>query len=130
MRRVGDELSLTLPADADVDAWLAARTRPGAKIVAVAPRHETLEDLFLREVAGADRPRGQPRRRRAVIGRIWAIALNTFREAARIRVLYGILVLVVGANLLALVLGEMSRPRAGAGRARRRPRRASRCSAR
>ena len=42
-----------------------------------------------------------------MIGRIWAIALNTFREAARIRVLYGILVLVVGANLLALVLGEM-----------------------
>jgi ABC-type transport system involved in multi-copper enzyme maturation permease subunit len=42
------------------------------------------------------------------LGRIWAIALNTFREAARIRVLYGIVVLVVGANLLALVLGEMS----------------------
>lgn len=42
-----------------------------------------------------------------MIGRIWAIALNTFREAARIRVLYGILVLVVGANLLAVVLGEM-----------------------
>jgi len=41
-------------------------------------------------------------------GRIWAIALNTFREAARIRVLYGIVVLVVGANLAALVLGEMS----------------------
>jgi hypothetical protein len=41
------------------------------------------------------------------LGRIWAIALNTFREAARIRVLYGILVLVVGANLLALVLGQM-----------------------
>jgi ABC-type transport system involved in multi-copper enzyme maturation permease subunit len=40
--------------------------------------------------------------------RIWAIALNTFREAARIRVLYGILVLVVGANVLALVLGAMS----------------------
>ena len=40
--------------------------------------------------------------------RIWAIALNTFREAARIRVLYGIVFLVVGANLLALVLGEMS----------------------
>jgi ABC-type transport system involved in multi-copper enzyme maturation permease subunit len=40
--------------------------------------------------------------------RIWAIALNTFREAARIRVLYGILVLVVGANLFAIVLGEMS----------------------
>ncbi|HEY4178607.1 MAG TPA: ABC transporter permease subunit [Kofleriaceae bacterium] len=43
-----------------------------------------------------------------MIGRIWAIALNTFREAARIRVLYGILVLVVGANLLALVLGTMA----------------------
>jgi Cu-processing system permease protein len=43
-----------------------------------------------------------------VIGRIWAIALNTFREAARIRVLYGILVLVVGANLFAIVLGQMA----------------------
>lgn len=43
-----------------------------------------------------------------MIGRLWAIALNTFREAARIKVLYGILVLVVGANLLAIVLGEMS----------------------
>ncbi|MFN0250882.1 MAG: ABC transporter permease [Kofleriaceae bacterium] len=43
-----------------------------------------------------------------VFGRIWAIALNTFREAARIRVLYGILVLVAGANLFALVLGQMA----------------------
>jgi len=43
-----------------------------------------------------------------VIGRLWAIALNTFREAARIRVLYGIVVLVVGANLAAVVLGKMS----------------------
>lgn len=43
-----------------------------------------------------------------MIGRVWAIALNTFREAARIRVLYGILVLVVAANLLAIVLGKMS----------------------
>lgn len=43
-----------------------------------------------------------------MFGRIWAIALNTFREAARIRVLYGVVVLVVAANLLALVLGEMS----------------------
>ena len=42
-----------------------------------------------------------------MIGRIWAIALNTFREAVRIRVLYGILVLVVGANLMTLVLGQM-----------------------
>jgi Cu-processing system permease protein len=43
-----------------------------------------------------------------MIGRIWAIALNTFREAARIRVLYGILVLVVGSNLLAILLGQLS----------------------
>ena len=46
-------------------------------------------------------------------GRIWAIALNTFREAARIRVLYGILVLVVGSNLLALFLGQLSVHEAG-----------------
>jgi ABC-type transport system involved in multi-copper enzyme maturation permease subunit len=44
-----------------------------------------------------------------MIGRIWAIALNTFREAARIRVLYGILVLVLGSNLLAVFVGELSR---------------------
>ncbi|HEU0029613.1 MAG TPA: ABC transporter permease subunit [Kofleriaceae bacterium] len=43
-----------------------------------------------------------------MIGRIWAIALNTFREAVRIRVMYGILVLVVGANLMSLVLGELA----------------------
>jgi ABC-type transport system involved in multi-copper enzyme maturation permease subunit len=48
-----------------------------------------------------------------MIGRIWAIALNTFREAARIRVLYGILVLVVGSNLLAILLGQLSRHEAG-----------------
>lgn len=43
-----------------------------------------------------------------MIGRLWAVALNTFREAARIRVLYGIIVLVVGANLAAVALGKMS----------------------
>jgi Cu-processing system permease protein len=43
-----------------------------------------------------------------VLHRIWAIALNTFREAARMRVLYGILVLVLASNVLALVLGQMS----------------------
>lgn len=42
------------------------------------------------------------------LGRIWAIALNTFREAARIRVLYGIVVVVIGVNLAAIVAGEMS----------------------
>jgi len=43
-----------------------------------------------------------------VIGRIYAIALNTFREAIRHRVLYGIIVAVIGINLFAIVLGEMS----------------------
>jgi Cu-processing system permease protein len=43
-----------------------------------------------------------------MLGRIWAIALNTFREAARIRVLYGILFLVVAGNMAAVVLGQMS----------------------
>jgi len=57
VRRLGDELSLTLPADADVDAWIARAHAAGAKIVQVSPRHETLEDLFLREVASADAPK-------------------------------------------------------------------------
>jgi ABC-type transport system involved in multi-copper enzyme maturation permease subunit len=43
-----------------------------------------------------------------VTGRIWAIVLNTFREAIRNKVLYGALVVVAGANFMAVVLGEMS----------------------
>jgi ABC-2 type transport system ATP-binding protein len=54
VRRTGDELSLTLAADADVDAWLAKSRERGARVVLVAPRHETLEDLFLRRIASAD----------------------------------------------------------------------------
>jgi ABC-2 type transport system ATP-binding protein len=54
VRRVGDELSLMLPAAADVDAWLARAHAAGAKVVSIAPRYETLESLFLREVAGAE----------------------------------------------------------------------------
>ena len=56
VRRTGDELSLTLPAGADVDAWLSAARDRGAKVVAVTPRHETLEDLFMRQIATADTP--------------------------------------------------------------------------
>ena len=41
-------------------------------------------------------------------GRIWAVALNTFREAVRIRVMYGILVIVLGVNLMSLVIGSMA----------------------
>ncbi len=54
MRRHADELSLTLPADADVDAWLDRARQGGARVVSVTPRHETLEARFLREVASAD----------------------------------------------------------------------------
>ncbi len=56
VRRVGDELSLTLPADTDIDAWIARAHAAGAKVLQIARRHETLEDLFVREVANADRP--------------------------------------------------------------------------
>jgi ABC-2 type transport system ATP-binding protein len=54
VRRAGEELSLTLPPDADVDAWLSAARDKGAKVIAVTPRHETLEELFLRQIASAD----------------------------------------------------------------------------
>jgi ABC-type transport system involved in multi-copper enzyme maturation permease subunit len=43
-----------------------------------------------------------------VIGRLYAIALNTFREAIRHKVPHGILAVVVALNLFAIVLGEMS----------------------
>jgi ABC-type transport system involved in multi-copper enzyme maturation permease subunit len=43
-----------------------------------------------------------------VIRRIWALALNTFREAIRKRLLYGLLIMVALVQLFALVLGEMS----------------------
>ena len=60
VRRVGDLLSLVLPSGADVDQWIARAHAAGAKIVSVTPRHETLEDLFLREVASADAALGAP----------------------------------------------------------------------
>ena len=40
--------------------------------------------------------------------RIYAIILNTFREAIRNKVLYGVLGVVIAANLMAIVLGAMS----------------------
>jgi hypothetical protein len=54
VRQIGDQLSVVLPADADIDAWIDRAHAVGAKIVSVSPRHETLEDLFLREVASAE----------------------------------------------------------------------------
>lgn len=43
-----------------------------------------------------------------MIHRLYAVALNTFREAIRHRIIYGILAVAVGFNLFALVLGAMS----------------------
>jgi ABC-2 type transport system ATP-binding protein len=54
VRRTADELALTLAADADVDAWLDRAHAAGAKVLAIEPHHETLEDLFLRRVGSAD----------------------------------------------------------------------------
>lgn len=42
------------------------------------------------------------------LGRIWAIALNTFREAVRMRVLYGIIGLVLLVNVVGLLMTEMN----------------------
>jgi ABC-2 type transport system ATP-binding protein len=47
-RRADGELALELGADGDVDKLLADARALGAKVVSVTPRHETLEDLFLR----------------------------------------------------------------------------------
>jgi ABC-2 type transport system ATP-binding protein len=51
--RAGTAITVVLPSDVDVDVWIDRAHAAGAKIVAVSPRHETLEDLFLREVAKA-----------------------------------------------------------------------------
>ena len=42
------------------------------------------------------------------VGRIYAIALNTYREAVRDRVLFGVLVFAAGVLALTLALGELS----------------------
>lgn len=46
--RRGDELVVELPGGADVDALIDRAHGLGARVVSVTPRHETLEDLFLR----------------------------------------------------------------------------------
>ncbi len=54
VRRVGDELAVTVGAETDIDAWLERAHAAGARVLAVEPRHETLEDLFMRQIAGAE----------------------------------------------------------------------------
>lgn len=43
-----------------------------------------------------------------VLGRVWAIAINTFREAVRDRVLYGVLAFASAVLLFTLALAELS----------------------
>jgi ABC-2 type transport system ATP-binding protein len=54
LRFADGELVVSVPPDTDVDAWLARARELGATTLSVAPRHETLEDLFMRQIAGAD----------------------------------------------------------------------------
>jgi hypothetical protein len=56
MDRRGDELELELGPDADVDQLLADARALGARVLSVSPRHETLEDLFVRRarLAGSE----------------------------------------------------------------------------
>jgi ABC-2 type transport system ATP-binding protein len=53
-RQLGDELAVTLAAEVAPEPWLARAIDAGAKVISVTPRHETLEAVFLRQVAGAD----------------------------------------------------------------------------
>ncbi|MEZ4399992.1 MAG: ABC transporter ATP-binding protein [Kofleriaceae bacterium] len=56
VRRMPGELVMTVAGADDVDAVLAFAHGHGARVISVTPRHETLEDLFLRRVAD-DGPR-------------------------------------------------------------------------
>jgi hypothetical protein len=47
------DIALELPARADLDGFLRAALATGASVVSVSPRRESLEDLFVREAAGA-----------------------------------------------------------------------------
>ncbi len=53
-RHSGDELTVTLPPEADLETYLGKAIGLGAKIISVVPRHETLEAVFLRQIATAD----------------------------------------------------------------------------
>lgn len=51
---------------------------------------------------------GAPGRVLGSLGRVWAIALNTFREAVRNRVLYVLVMFAVALMAFSIVLGELS----------------------
>jgi ABC-2 type transport system ATP-binding protein len=52
LRRLAGQVSLTLPPDADVDAFLARARERGGAVISVVPRHRTLEDVFLEAARG------------------------------------------------------------------------------
>jgi ABC-2 type transport system ATP-binding protein len=54
VRRGDHELTVTLAADADVDEVLGFARERGAKVIAVTPRHDTLEDLFMRHAMASE----------------------------------------------------------------------------
>ena len=53
-RRGDGELTVSLPASADLDEVLAFARERGARVVAVTPRHETLEDLFMKRALSSE----------------------------------------------------------------------------
>jgi ABC-2 type transport system ATP-binding protein len=59
--RAGGEALVPLGPFDDIDEWLATARAAGTKVMAVTPRHETLEDFFLRQIAApAGGPGGEP----------------------------------------------------------------------
>ncbi|MEZ4365777.1 MAG: ABC transporter ATP-binding protein [Kofleriaceae bacterium] len=60
-RRREDELTVSLPAEADVDELLARARAGGARVVMVTPHHQTLEEVFLAQIADAEARAGGPR---------------------------------------------------------------------
>ena len=56
----GVDVAWELPAGADIDGFLRAALASGAGVVSVAPRRESLEDLFVREAALASGPPDLP----------------------------------------------------------------------
>jgi ABC-2 type transport system ATP-binding protein len=53
-RRGDQELVVSVDVGADIDELLAFAREKGAKVVAVTPRHETLEDLFMRQALATE----------------------------------------------------------------------------
>ena len=66
---LGERTGIDLPAEARPEQWLTELTAAGAKLVALTPIRETLEDLFVRRVsemgegARAESTTRPPRRR-------------------------------------------------------------------